>query len=259
MFSANSFLITFCLFPNLSILRPAPPSRRLAPLNPRLALPPAPNPTLFSRTPAPLPERAPAAMSFSPVSGAAPGGVLCYSTTVANPHLKGSHVVYDVSVNTSRRADPAARSPDDLTELTVVERRYSDFEWLQTALTRTFPFCIIPPLPPKEAYKVLTSKSDQVFVEKRCRFLHFFLARVARHPLLSLSPAFHVFIYAADDATLKAAQDQKLPDLTCAQTLLALDRFRRAAVTLTYTPNDDRLDNPLQTPVSSAILVRCLF
>jgi hypothetical protein len=191
-----------------------------------------------------------------------------YQTSVANPHAKNSHIVYDVSVKTTRTAaadTAAAASADALsslspvasagasTELTVVERRYSDFEWLHSVLVRAYPTCIIPPIPPKDAHKLLTSKSDQTFVEKRARFLHTFLARVVLHPQLRLSPALHVFLY-GDERALRLAETCKVPDLLAAQQLLGLDRFRRAVITLTHTPPPAAIDrDPLTAMLADAL------
>ncbi|KAF0692059.1 Aste57867_16803 [Aphanomyces stellatus] len=77
--------------------------------------------------------------------------------------------------------------------ITEVDRRYSDFAWLQTQLARTCPGCILPPLPAK-VVGLLHSKE---FLEARRIGLQKFLTNVAAHEILAHASCFHDFLQAS--------------------------------------------------------------
>jgi hypothetical protein len=58
-----------------------------------------------------------------------------------------------------------------------VRRRYSDFQWLRTIISKFFPTYIIPPIPKKNA-----KKRTQRDLEKRMRILTYFLNDLASTP-----------------------------------------------------------------------------
>lgn len=95
-----------------------------------------------------------------------------------------SHVVYNVNTVKQEGAIP-----------TVVERRYSDFEWLRNAIKESFSYVIVPPLPGKQA----TGNLDPIFIEYRRVALQKFLGRCSRHAALQHSAALHVFLEADQD------------------------------------------------------------
>lgn len=75
-----------------------------------------------------------------------------------------------------------------------VERRYSDFVWLLDALTRRYPFRMLPSLPPKRLTvggKYLAA--DVQFLDRRRRGLQRFMNFVVNHPVLKRDGIVHVF------------------------------------------------------------------
>ncbi|XP_051573720.1 sorting nexin-8-like isoform X2 [Myxocyprinus asiaticus] len=67
-----------------------------------------------------------------------------------------------------------------------VYRRYSDFYVFHELLLQRYAYRVVPALPPKRVLKgVLTSMSEQEFIEGRRRALGRFLNLVARHPFFS--------------------------------------------------------------------------
>lgn len=89
-------------------------------------------------------------------------------------------------------------------DLTVV-RRYSDFTWLATQLTRDFPGIILPALPEKQAF----GRFSINFVEARRRALEKFLQRIAAHPEIGSADAFRNFLQADDSSLAVAKQESK--------------------------------------------------
>ena len=105
-----------------------------------------------------------------------------------------AHVNYHVATNSN--------IPGYVYGDTVVVRKYSDFSWLASELSRVCAGCIIPALPEKRTI----SNFSEEFVESRRRALERFLANVAAHKELNVSPVFITFLQ-ADDAALKIAMD----------------------------------------------------
>jgi sorting nexin-4 len=89
--------------------------------------------------------------------------------------LLSHHITYEIaSVSTS-------------SALTIVRRRYKDFEWLHGALAARYPGCIVPVLPEKRNDNVLFG-FDLEFVEERRKALQTFVFNVCCHPALSHAP-----------------------------------------------------------------------
>ena len=67
-----------------------------------------------------------------------------------------------------------------------VERRFSDFTWLQEAISANLNFrgCLIPPMPAKE-------KTSSDFMEKRMASLELFLGRCLNGSVASAPELFH--------------------------------------------------------------------
>jgi hypothetical protein len=79
--------------------------------------------------------------------------------------------------------------------------RFSDFEWLNTRLSLTFPAAVIPPFPEKR----LVMNTDPEFVAARQAALEVYVEKVARHPRLGTSLDLLVFLDASDPG-LEAAK-----------------------------------------------------
>lgn len=86
----------------------------------------------------------------------------------------------------------------------AVERRYNDFYWLFESFIALYPGAIIPQIPEKSAFK----RYDEDYVDNRRKRLEVFLNRVAKHPLLSKTDNFEVFLL-ANDAKLESMKAQE--------------------------------------------------
>uniref|UniRef100_K3WTC4 PX domain-containing protein n=1 Tax=Globisporangium ultimum (strain ATCC 200006 / CBS 805.95 / DAOM BR144) TaxID=431595 RepID=K3WTC4_GLOUD len=71
-----------------------------------------------------------------------------------------------------------------------VYRRYSDFVWLHRALTRQFPFELVPCVPGKQLF----FNKEKEFVGERMRLLQAFVREVLRHPLLAVTEEVRAFL-----------------------------------------------------------------
>ncbi|BFZ64343.1 Sorting nexin mvp1 [Saitoella coloradoensis] len=81
------------------------------------------------------------------------------------------------------------------TTSTTVTRRYSDFTWLLSTLTRRYPFRLIPLMPPKRlAVNGHYLSADAAFLERRRRGLKRFLEGVVGHPILGKDVLVGVFL-----------------------------------------------------------------
>ena len=80
-------------------------------------------------------------------------------------------------------------------------RRFSDFVWLNTRLSITYPAAVIPPFPAKR----VVNNSDPEFVRARQTALEVYLERVARHPRMGTSLDLIVFLD-ANESGLEAAK-----------------------------------------------------
>ncbi|CAG8675775.1 24264_t:CDS:10, partial [Racocetra persica] len=85
---------------------------------------------------------------------------------------------------------------DTFTSPTVnVRRRFQDFVWLHSSLSRDFAACVVPPLPDRHRMEYITGdRFGPEFVEKRRASLQRFLARLSRHPTLQKSEYFRIFL-----------------------------------------------------------------
>lgn len=86
-----------------------------------------------------------------------------------------------------------------------VNRRYSEFEWLQKELARTSPGVIVPSLP----VKGLIGSFAVDFVEERQRGLEKFLQRIAAHPELGSHQLFVSFLQMDDAQFQRTMTDTK--------------------------------------------------
>ncbi|ORY92624.1 hypothetical protein BCR35DRAFT_298091 [Leucosporidium creatinivorum] len=82
----------------------------------------------------------------------------------------------------------------------TVQRRYSDFTWLLTCLTKRYPFRMLPSLPPKRvqiAGNYLAT--DDLFLERRRMGLKRFLGFCVNHPVLKEDGLVKVFLEEQED------------------------------------------------------------
>ncbi len=86
-----------------------------------------------------------------------------------------------------------------------VIRRYSDFAWLSSEISRQCPGIIVPPLPEKQSVGRFSSD----FVESRRRALEKFLQRVSVHHEIGSLPQFIIFLQGDDAAFARAKGDAK--------------------------------------------------
>jgi sorting nexin-1/2 len=93
---------------------------------------------------------------------------------------------------------------------TTVERRYSDFAWLEAMLRKDHTDCIVPPLPPKQQL----GRFEEGFIDARRRQLEKFLSRLGCHPQLSVSPHLDVFLLASDSIISNARNAERLTTTT---------------------------------------------
>ena len=73
----------------------------------------------------------------------------------------------------------------------LVQRRYSDFDWLRNILYKLFPRLFIPPIPGK---KVGNRRFESDFIEKRMKFLQMFIDEIMENEELKSSEALIAFL-----------------------------------------------------------------
>ena len=73
----------------------------------------------------------------------------------------------------------------------VVERRYSDFDWLRKMLQKYFPSFNIPPLPDK---KIGNKRFTDKFIQKRMKFLNIFINNVVQSESFKASQILYSFL-----------------------------------------------------------------
>ena len=91
----------------------------------------------------------------------------------------------------------------------VVERRYSDFDWLRKLLQKFFPSFNVPPLPNK---KMGNKRFTDKFIEKRMKFLNLFINNVVQSESFKASQILFSFLSYEDrgkfDSKFKEFQTQ---------------------------------------------------
>jgi len=100
--------------------------------------------------------------------------------------------------------DAAAQQTHPQPPQTAVLRRYRDFAWLHTALSKERPGAVVPPMPEKNA----VTRFDSHFVEDRRSHLEHFLRRADVHPELHDTRCLDAFLR-ADDAAFNTAKNAK--------------------------------------------------
>ncbi|KAK7695172.1 hypothetical protein QCA50_002362 [Cerrena zonata] len=112
-------------------------------------------------------------------------------TTVKDPvkelaDTKDAYVSYLVSAKTNL---PIFSTPNP-----TARRRFQDFVFLRTHLSKDFPACVVPPLPDKHRLEYVTGdRFSPEFMERRRGDLQRFLQRLSRHPTLQRSTLLRAF------------------------------------------------------------------
>ena len=79
----------------------------------------------------------------------------------------------------------------------IVQRRYSDFDWLRNILNKLYPRMYIPPIPGK---KTGTRRFEQDFIEKRMKLLQKFMDEIIENEELKSCEALVAFLSYSDRA-----------------------------------------------------------
>ncbi|XP_064075942.1 sorting nexin-7-like [Vanessa tameamea] len=80
-----------------------------------------------------------------------------------------------------------------------VRRRYNHFKLLHKRLAASHPLVAPPPLPPLHSARQQLDRYSPAFVAVRCLALHSFLDRIAKHPILTHSEDFRLFLTTPDE------------------------------------------------------------
>ncbi|KAL0571966.1 hypothetical protein V5O48_009992 [Marasmius crinis-equi] len=126
-----------------------------------------------------------------------PFRVLVHSPSKRTSVLSGAYTLYNVTslfqVESSETDPP--RSPTRIT----VQRRYSHFVVLHTALSRRLPGIALPPLPEKQ----YAGRFSEDFVEARRGDLERYVNRVVRHPVARYAEVVTFFLGCESDSDWK--------------------------------------------------------
>ncbi|KAI7902798.1 uncharacterized protein BX663DRAFT_70320 [Cokeromyces recurvatus] len=116
-----------------------------------------------------------------------------------------------------------------------VRRRFQDFVWLHNVLYTQFPACFVPPLPDKHRLEyVKGDRFGSEFIEKRRLSLEIFIQRIARHPILSHSEVFTMFLESSEfnDASARALREgqETMIDTISDSLLNAFSKIRKPEI-----------------------------
>ncbi|XP_053623057.1 sorting nexin-7-like [Plodia interpunctella] len=90
----------------------------------------------------------------------------------------------------------------------AVRRRYNHFKVLHQRLSSSFPLVAAPPLPPLHSARQQLDRYSASFVAIRTLGLNAFLDRVARHPILTHSEDFRLFLTLPDEELEKVFKSE---------------------------------------------------
>ncbi|KAF9225836.1 hypothetical protein BS17DRAFT_794683 [Gyrodon lividus] len=135
--------------------------------------------------------------------------VLVHSPTKRSSGLSGAYTVYNVtslfsSSECTASDDEAAPSPTPM--FITVQRRFSHFVVLHTALLRRLPGIALPPLPDKQ----YAGRFNAAFVEARRGDLERYIDRIVRHPIARYAEVVTSFLSCEDDLEWKRLVPQFL-------------------------------------------------
>ena len=94
------------------------------------------------------------------------------------------------------QASTSATSPAPSSTNVTVQRRFSQFVFLHTTLTRAFPGLALPPLPAKQ----YAGRFNDAFVEARRGELQRYLKKIVRHPVIRYAEVVTFFLGCESDA-----------------------------------------------------------
>ena len=107
--------------------------------------------------------------------------------------LTGSYTVY--SVTSLFRPPDSEDDPKTDSHRVTVQRRFSHFVALHTALSRRLPGIALPPLPEKQ----YAGRFNQAFIEARRGDLERYIGRIVRHPVVRYTEVLAFFLSCEDD------------------------------------------------------------
>ncbi|BGP12306.1 hypothetical protein JCM10213_006630 [Rhodosporidiobolus nylandii] len=128
--------------------------------------------------------------------GGTAGGVGEVSVTDGKVELEGtSDTFVSYLVQAKPSPSPSSSSPSSAAPALSSRRRFHDFQFLRSALSKEFPACVVPPLPEKHRMEyVIGDRFSPEFIERRRVDLERFLQRLARHPKLSRTELLREFL-----------------------------------------------------------------
>jgi sorting nexin-9/18/33 len=137
--------------------------------------------------------------------------VLVHSPSKRSSALTGAYIMYNVTSifqGTSSRDDADSEMDDERSAGTPtppttisVQRRFSHFVALHTALTRRLPGIALPPLPEKQ----YAGRFNDDFVEARRADLERYISRLVRHPVTRYAEVLTSFLSCDSEAVRRAA------------------------------------------------------
>lgn len=92
-----------------------------------------------------------------------------------------------------------------------VRRRYNHFKVLHKRLVSSHPLLPVPPLPPLHSARQQLDRYGAHFVAVRAMALDCMLNRIAKHPILSHSDEFRIFVTAPDEDVDRVLKQQPTP------------------------------------------------
>ncbi|KAJ6234902.1 spectrin beta chain [Anaeramoeba flamelloides] len=119
-----------------------------------------------------------------------------YSIKVEDPEKKGTGRSAYISYNIQFKYRTKEEEKKDNTEWNFIERRFSDFHWLDSSLSSGYPQFIRPSIPEKS----MTKKFQGEF---RKRAFQRYLVKLNNHPVLSITPEVKLFFETKDSKKLQ--------------------------------------------------------
>ncbi|KAF7325862.1 SH3 and PX-domain-containing 3 [Mycena kentingensis (nom. inval.)] len=134
-----------------------------------------------------------------------PFRVLVHSPSKRTSALSGSFTIYNVTALFQAPPSEDGLPPSSPTRITV-QRRFSHFVILHTALTRRLPGIALPPLPEKQ----YAGRFSEDFVEARRGDLERYMSRIVRHPVARYAEVVTFFLGCESDTEWKRLVPQHL-------------------------------------------------
>lgn len=162
---------------------------------------------------------------------------------VYNPQTEhegsNSYTTYHLKIKTN---NPKLSSPEY-----IIERRYSDFDFLHKCLSYDFPTLLIPPLPNKQRLEYIKGgRFTEEFVTKRCNSLNVFINRVIKHPKLSKSDALVMFLGENSEYWNTCKLSLQFPNNPISNeslTDLLINSFKKPHIESKYSKNFKEIDH----------------